>query len=467
MTPIQSLADNLAALGRYEDTYMIHAAQGETVVPGDVLDANPILKGALFAQMKAMGIDEPSRYVVGSNLNSINPITGQPEFFFKKIKRLVKKIAAPVGGTIGFMIGGPTGAAIGSGLGSLVGGGTPKQALTAAALGGVAGYGAGVAFPNLQAGMQSYASAIPGIGGLIPGGAAPLGYNTGFASSVPGAAATSSVPGAAATGASNGLLNTALGLAKEYPLETAGLGIAAYSAFASGAEEQEFEDEKTYSDYLLARKTLGSEATADDIKRLRLSFRLPAEPPVQLEGLRPGVPMAEGGSPAVAAAALNRSPAATPTMTVAQQAGRINQINQQISGVVGQMAREGANIPELRERKSLLEAEIDKILNSPNRTSLPMAPRQAEPPPMPGAVSAARGGGLSDLRDQMIARQGFPRRSGQISGLGGETDDLVPAMLSNNEFVFTADAVKGAGGGSVDLGTDRMYAMMNQLERRA
>ena len=52
MTPIQSLADNLAALGRYEDTYMIHAAQGETVVPGDVLDANPVLKGALFAQMK-------------------------------------------------------------------------------------------------------------------------------------------------------------------------------------------------------------------------------------------------------------------------------------------------------------------------------------------------------------------------------------------------------------------------------
>lgn len=469
MTPIQSLADNLAALGRYEDTYMIHAAQGETVVPGDVLDANPILKGALFAQMKAMGIDEPSRYVVGSNLNSINPITGQPEFFFKKIKRLVKKIAAPVGGAIGFMIGGPTGAAIGSGLGSLVGGGTPQQALTAAALGGVAGYGAGVAFPGLQAGMQNYASAIPGISGLIPGGAASgaagltaiPGLNAGIGTAIPAAGK------AAATGFSGNLLSSAVGLAAKYPLTTAGLGIAAYSAFASGAEEQEFEDEKTYSDYLLARKTLGSEATADDIKRLRLSFRLPAEPPVKLEGLRPGVPMAEGGSPAVAAAALNKSPAAAPAMTVAQQAGRINQINQQISGVVGQMAREGANIPELRERKSLLEAEIDKILNSPSRTSLPMAPRQAEPPPMPGAVSAARGGGLSDLRDQMIARQGFPRRSGQISGLGGETDDLVPAMLSNNEFVFTADAVKGAGGGSVDLGTDRMYAMMNQLERRA
>jgi hypothetical protein len=36
MTPIQNLADNLAALGRYEDTYMVHAAEGETVVPRDV-----------------------------------------------------------------------------------------------------------------------------------------------------------------------------------------------------------------------------------------------------------------------------------------------------------------------------------------------------------------------------------------------------------------------------------------------
>ena len=118
--------------------------------------------------------------------------------------------------------------------------------------------------------------------------------------------------------------------------------------------------------------------------------------------------MAEGGSPAVAAAALNKSPAATPTMTVGQRAGRINQINKQISGIVGQMAREGANIPELKERKDLLEAEIDKMLNSPSRPSLPMAPRQADPPSMPGTVSAARGGGLSDLRDQMIAQQGFP-----------------------------------------------------------
>jgi len=37
-------------------------------------------------------------------------------------------------------------------------------------------------------------------------------------------------------------------------------------------------------------------------------------------------------------------------------------------------------------------------------------------------------------------------------------------MVSNNEFVMTADAVKGMGGGSVERGSQRMYDMMKQLE---
>ena len=45
--------------------------------------------------------------------------------------------------------------------------------------------------------------------------------------------------------------------------------------------------------------------------------------------------------------------------------------------------------------------------------------------------------------------------------------DDVPARLSKNEFVMTADAVKAAGGGSVNKGAQRMYNVMNQLEARA
>jgi len=45
-----------------------------------------------------------------------------------------------------------------------------------------------------------------------------------------------------------------------------------------------------------------------------------------------------------------------------------------------------------------------------------------------------------------------------------EKEDDIPAMLSNNEFVFTADAVRGMGDGNVNVGAQRMYDMMKKLE---
>ena len=45
-----------------------------------------------------------------------------------------------------------------------------------------------------------------------------------------------------------------------------------------------------------------------------------------------------------------------------------------------------------------------------------------------------------------------------------EKADDIPAMLSNNEFVFTADAVRGMGEGDVNVGAQRMYDMMKKLE---
>ena len=48
-------------------------------------------------------------------------------------------------------------------------------------------------------------------------------------------------------------------------------------------------------------------------------------------------------------------------------------------------------------------------------------------------------------------------------GIKEKADD-VPAMLSKNEFVFTADAVKNAGNGDVDKGAERLYKQMKMLE---
>ena len=42
--------------------------------------------------------------------------------------------------------------------------------------------------------------------------------------------------------------------------------------------------------------------------------------------------------------------------------------------------------------------------------------------------------------------------------------DDVPARLSKNEFVMTADAVRAAGGGSINRGAQHMYNVMKNLE---
>jgi len=56
-------------------------------------------------------------------------------------------------------------------------------------------------------------------------------------------------------------------------------------------------------------------------------------------------------------------------------------------------------------------------------------------------------------------------RGGGFVPLGAkEKADDVPARLSKNEFVFTADAVRAAGGGSVDKGAEKMYNTMKRLE---
>jgi len=59
-------------------------------------------------------------------------------------------------------------------------------------------------------------------------------------------------------------------------------------------------------------------------------------------------------------------------------------------------------------------------------------------------------------------------RGGGFVPMGAkERADDVPARLSKNEFVMTADAVRGAGGGSVQKGADLMYDQMKRLEGQA
>ena len=58
-----------------------------------------------------------------------------------------------------------------------------------------------------------------------------------------------------------------------------------------------------------------------------------------------------------------------------------------------------------------------------------------------------------------------PKRIGEIAGAGTGTSDDIPAMLSDGEFVMTAQAVRNAGGGSRKAGAKNMYKLMKSLEK--
>ena len=93
-----------------------------------------------------------------------------------------------------------------------------------------------------------------------------------------------------------------------------------------------------------------------------------------------------------------------------------------------------------------------------------------------GAIDFLNKGGRVGMDEGgiMSAAPGMPQGM-QVDGRNGtfipmgveEKADDVPAMLSKNEFVMTADAVRAMGNGDVNKGAQKMYDLMNSLEARA
>ncbi len=87
-----------------------------------------------------------------------------------------------------------------------------------------------------------------------------------------------------------------------------------------------------------------------------------------------------------------------------------------------------------------------------------------------GIMQAAKGGRVKRAGGGIMDMGGMEkdyRFSGGFVPIGEyERKDDVPARLSKNEFVFTADAVRAAGGGSVQKGAKRMYDTMKNLEAK-
>tara|TARA_R100000654_G_scaffold74819_1_gene110166 strand:+ start:395 stop:1363 length:969 start_codon:yes stop_codon:yes gene_type:complete len=83
-------------------------------------------------------------------------------------------------------------------------------------------------------------------------------------------------------------------------------------------------------------------------------------------------------------------------------------------------------------------------------------------------LNYAANGGIIGLADGGEPAMEMDYRGGGFIPVGAkERADDVPARLSKNEFVMTADAVRAAGGGNVNKGAKKMYSLMNALEARA
>ena len=132
-------------------------------------------------------------------------------------------------------------------------------------------------------------------------------------------------------------------------------------------------------------------------------------------------------------------------------------------------------MPDESEERAMLDAmmnDIDEVMPEDRKMEfykllIPQLRRSGEmsDSEYKGLMGELFGEGKADGGIMNLGGNEMDLRGGGFVPLGAkEKADDVPARLSKNEFVMTADAVRAAGGGSVDKGADKMYKMMKQLE---
>jgi hypothetical protein len=131
--------------------------------------------------------------------------------------------------------------------------------------------------------------------------------------------------------------------------------------------------------------------------------------------------------------------------------------NKEMMQRVEEILKEIESKPKVKEEKrkpSKLEELLRKDLEKRHMQDIVVMEKKAYGGPM-GEPRENKGG---------IMELDYRKEGGFVPvGIKEKADD-VPAMLSKNEFVFTADAVRGAGEGSVDKGAERLYNIMKTLE---
>jgi hypothetical protein len=493
----QEQADRLAEFGRNGDIYVVHAAEGETVVPMEVLEANPQVKELLFGQMRDMGLD-PKEYTVGDELNSINPYTGMPEFFFKKIFKAVKKVvkaAAPiVVPMVAGVVAGPIGAMLASGALTKLQGGSWGDVLKGAALsyaGGAIMEGIGGAMAGTSLGdALGYTAAVGEpttfFGGLQRGLAAPFTASSlqklnpanwgsraaqlGSQLSAAGTVAKDYISDAGVMDPSavelSQLAGTGTGEATSRAARDAAAGIKPVD-FGPQAQALMGQPPVPKDPSIWDRLQSGVEDTGDllfgrdpsevDIAKKAREFR----DAYRAEGLdlKDADVIARAREELAVGPIRRYGPSLALAGGAAYLGGAFDAPKQEQTEAEKRFA--DARSQRERERAEIKE-RLDRGEFTPDVTRLA---RSFDPPVFdynyyqPRAFAAE--GGLMD--------DSYPRRDLLVEGPGTERSDDIPAMLSDGEFVMNARSVRGAdptGEGDRYRGAQNLYSLMRDFEMR-
>ena len=448
---IKNASKMLSEFGRNGDTYVVHAKEGETVIPMEVLDNNPRLKKMLFQQMRELDLD-PARYIVGNELNSINPVTGQPEFFLKKLfkglKKIVKKVAPivlPIAAP--FLL--PTmpmflATGLGSLAGGLVAGQKPGDALRNAVIaGGLAGLG------NMAFGQGGFGAS--GIEAGITKGQYDVRnlFSGGESSNI-----TRTLPTKANIG-------TTTKVNQFIPDES----LIPKQKISQLIPDESLVIDKTITNVSAPKETGILESlkeTGSKIKGMYDDYISPSRQSIQ--------------------------PTNEEILKRAQET---------VSGEIDLATKLGGSVSK--------EKKADMVLKAIKTAKADLAPSALEKfAPLTGIAGLTlygldkAGAPIFTVKDEDTGQETFltgkdllemypedfrlrnfygqnpfylnrisRAEGGEIVGPGTSTSDSIPAMLSDGEFVMNARAVQGAGGGDRKEGAKRMYAMMKRFEKVA
>ncbi len=489
---MRDVAEKMAKMGRGGDNVIIHSHTDEMLIPKEVGDKYPELIAQAKEAIAAEGGD-PEAYIVGSETNSINPMTGQPEFFLKKLVKGVKKfvkgvvnvvkkiapVVLPIALNVMFPgMGAIASGAIGSGLGSLIQGKSVKESLKAALVGGALG-GFAKGASNWFAGNPLSQGIMPGQGGygffevgdqfrgtfgLDPRAqveAASAGVGPG-AAPTPGGAPKVDAGDGSWWNKTKDVTADLGGKAKDYLFpDTAKLQAQNYEAALKAAQNANVPITDSFKMSLYDRAAPGMFRTYGPLAATGLgvaaaagAFDAPEVP------LPPGTeffePVTQEEIDAVRVGVPERPPQ-TPASSLVVPPSNIPGVNPpQNQMTYAQFLAPQAVLPNIE----LPQVQFPQVQPPQPSQQIFGYDRFGNPiqsiygTAAGNVIQAANGGGIDS----------FPRRTGAIRGPGTETSDSVPAMLSDGEFVMNARAVRGAGNGNREAGMRRMYDMMKMFE---